>query len=279
MGDVRSLYKLSHAYCKALFMLAKSYLKPKGATILTPYLNQVFNADALEFMAKLPENSIDCVLIDPPYCSGGSKSLAERTKSTNDKYCGDNSKYYEFVGDGKDQRVFIRWMGFIFAQIERILKPSGYFFSFIDWRMLPALSDAVQLADLAWRGVIVWDKGRGARPFPNGFKQQCEFIVWGTKGELPNTEEANYHYGYIQAFLHSNKKQHATQKPLEVLKHLLAIVPKGGIVLDCFAGSGSTGVACAHLGLNFIGVEKSKQYVQIAQENLRRALGDEGLFA
>ncbi|WP_050955524.1 DNA-methyltransferase [Helicobacter bizzozeronii] len=260
-------------------MLAKSYLKPKGATILTPYLNQVFNADALEFMAKLPENSIDCVLIDPPYCSGGSKSLAERTKSTNDKYCGDNSKYYEFVGDGKDQRVFIRWMGFIFAQIERILKPSGYFFSFIDWRMLPALSDAVQLADLAWRGVIVWDKGRGARPFPNGFKQQCEFIVWGTKGELPNTEEANYHYGYIQAFLHSNKKQHATQKPLEVLKHLLAIVPKGGIVLDCFAGSGSTGVACAHLGLNFIGVEKSKQYVQIAQENLRRALGDEGLFA
>ncbi|WP_233705169.1 DNA-methyltransferase [Helicobacter bizzozeronii] len=278
---MRSLYKLSHAYCKALFMLAKSYLKAKGATILTPYLNQVFNADALEFMAKLPENCLDCVLIDPPYCSGGVKSLAERAKNTNDKYLlvrKDGKTYPEFIGDNKDQRVFTMWIGFIFAQIERILKPSSYFFSFIDWRMLPALSDAVQLADLAWRGVIVWDKGKGARPFANGFKQQCEFIVWGTKGALPNSE-TTFHYGYIQAFLHSNKKQHATQKPLEVLKHCLAIVPKGGIVLDCFAGSGSTGVACAHLGLNFIGVEKSKQYAQIAQENLRRALGDEGLFA
>ncbi|WP_104759434.1 DNA-methyltransferase [Helicobacter bizzozeronii] len=248
--------------------------------MLSSYLNQVFNADALEFMAKLPENCIDCVLIDPPYCSGGAKSLAERAKNTNTKYCGNNNaKYYGFVGDGKDQRVWITWIGFIFAQIERLLKPSSYFFSFIDWRMLPALSDAVQLADLAWRGVIVWDKGKsGTRPFANGFKQQCEFIVWGTKGELSNSEPT-FHYGYVQALLHPSKKDHATQKPLEVLKHCLAIVPKGGVVLDCFAGSGSTGVACTHLGLNFIGVEKSKQYAQIAQENLRRALGDEGLFA
>ncbi len=122
-------------------------------------------------MAKLPENCIDCVLIDPPYCSGGMKSLAERVKNTNDKYLlvRKNGKTYpEFIGDGKDQRVWITWIGFIFAQIERVLKPNSYFFSFIDWRILPALSDAVQLAD----------------------------------------------------------------------------VPKGGVVLDCFAGSGSTGVAC-----------------------------------
>ncbi|WP_199769193.1 DNA methyltransferase, partial [Helicobacter cynogastricus] len=156
--------------------------------MLSSYLNQVFHADALEFMQGLPENSIDCVLIDPPYCSGGAKSLNARNASVNKKYCGDNSKYYEFVGDGKDQRVWIAWIGSVFAQIERVLKPNSYFFSFIDWRMLPALSDAVQLADLAWRGVIVWDKGRSARPFPNGFKQQCEFIVWGTKGELPAYE-------------------------------------------------------------------------------------------
>ncbi|WP_240451785.1 DNA methyltransferase [Helicobacter sp. L8] len=158
--------------------------------MLTPYLNQVFNADALEFMGKLPDECIDCVLIDPPYCSGGVKSLNARNAGTNKKYCGDNAKYYEFYGDGKDQRIWIAWIGWVFHQIERVLKPQSYFFSFIDWRMLPALSDAVQLADLAWRGIIVWDKGRGARPFPNGFKQQCEFILWGTKGELPTMRDA-----------------------------------------------------------------------------------------
>ncbi|WP_162982775.1 DNA methyltransferase, partial [Helicobacter vulpis] len=97
--------------------------------------------------------------------------------------------------------------------------------------------------------------GRSARPFPNGFKQQCEFICWGTKGDLPDIprKQSAFHYGYVQAYLHPSKKQHATQKPLEVLKHCLEILPRGSVVLDCFCGSGSTGVACAQLGLDFIG--------------------------
>ncbi|WP_162982774.1 DNA methyltransferase, partial [Helicobacter vulpis] len=57
----------------------------------------------------------------------------------------------------------------------------------------------------------------------------------------------------------------------------LEILPRGSVVLDCFAGSGSTGVACAQLGLDFIGVEKSPEYAKIAQENLAKAL-DLGLF-
>ncbi|WP_240451709.1 hypothetical protein [Helicobacter sp. L8] len=113
-------------------------------TDLTPYLNQVFHADALEFMGKLPDNSIDCVLIDPPYCSGGVKSLNARNASTNKKYVGGNDQYYEFVGDGKDQRLWIAWMGWVFVELARILKPSTYFFSFIDWRMLPALFKLLQ---------------------------------------------------------------------------------------------------------------------------------------
>ncbi|WP_233703097.1 DNA-methyltransferase [Helicobacter felis] len=192
----------------------------------------------------------------------------------NKKYVNDNSKYYEFVGDGKDQRIWISWIGFIFAQIERVLKSSGYFFSFIDWRMSPALSDAVQLVDLAWRGVMVWDKGRSARPFKGRFKQQCEFIVWGTKGVLEPQEF--YGYGYKEAKIHPNTKQHATQKPLEILTHCSEIVPKGAVVLDCFAGGGSTGVACAQMGLDFIGVEKSADYARIAQENFQRAFKNKG---
>ncbi|WP_162982770.1 DNA methyltransferase, partial [Helicobacter vulpis] len=55
----------------------------------------------------------------------------------------------------------------------------------------------------------------------------------------------------------------------------LEILPRGSVVLDCF--SGSTGVACAQLGLDFIGVEKSPEYAKIAKENLAKAL-DLGLF-
>ncbi|WP_240451784.1 DNA methyltransferase [Helicobacter sp. L8] len=57
-----------------------------------------------------------------------------------------------------------------------------------------------------------------------------------------------------------------------MLRYCLKIVPSGGVVLDCFAGSGSTGVACVDLGLHFIGVEKSAEYARIARENLKKAL-------
>ncbi|WP_121020376.1 site-specific DNA-methyltransferase [Helicobacter vulpis] len=159
-------------------------------------------------------------------------------------------------GDGKDQRIWIAWVGFIFAQIERILKPGGYFFSFIDWRMLPALSDSIQLADLAWRGIIVWDKGRSARPFPNGFKQQCD------KPDLSRMlKSVAQLWLYIR--VRRNGTQYSTaprlaQKPLEVLKHCLEVLPRGSVVLDCFCGSGSTGVACAQLDLDFIGASRQE---------------------
>lgn len=254
---------------------------------LTPYLNQVINADCLDFLVKLPPNSIDCVLIDPPYCSGGVKSLNARNKNTTAKYGTDRAvAYYDFVGDGKDQRVWGFWMQSVFRQFERVLKPNSYFFSFIDWRMLPALSDTIQLADLAWRGILAWNKGNQARPFPNAFKQQCEFILWGTKGDLPRPIEPTYHYGYIDApincvhgNLHPKDKSHATEKPVKLLSHLLRIVPKGEtppVVLDCFCGSGSTLEAAATLGLAYIGIEKSPEYAHIAQKRMRSILGGGG---
>ncbi|WP_163532715.1 DNA-methyltransferase [Helicobacter suis] len=244
---------------------------------LEEFKNRVFCDDALEFLPKLPDNSIDCVLIDPPYCSGGVKSLNARNISTTKKYLGVAS-FLDFEGDGKDQRVWIFWLSEILRQIKRVLKPSAYFFSFIDWRQLPALSDTIQLADLAWRGVIVFNKGNSARPFANAFKQQCEFICWGTRGALPLTtrKEANYYYGYVEAKTPYKDKQHPTQKPLEVLKHCLQVVASKTeatpIVLDCFCGSGSTGVACAQLGLDFIGVEKVQEYAIAASINLEGAL-------
>lgn len=246
---------------------------------LEKYRNRVFAMDCLEFLSQLPGESIDCVLIDPPYCSGGAKSLNARNASTTKKYTGNTTLYRDFEGDGKDQRIWIFWMAEILREVKRVLKPSAYFFSFIDWRQYPALSDLLQLADLAWRGVIVWNKGNGARPFPNAFKQQCEFILWGTNGALPLTtrKEANYFYGYVESKIHFSKKQHPTQKPLEVLKHCLQVVPKIEgqelpVVLDCFCGSGTTGVACAELGLDFIGVELSKEYAIQASINLEGAL-------
>ncbi|MET9987921.1 site-specific DNA-methyltransferase, partial [Streptomyces rochei] len=69
-----------------------------------------------------------------------------------------------------------------------------------------------------------------------------------------------------------SKRQHITQKPVEVMRELVKISPEGGTVLDFCAGSGSTGVAALLEGRDFIGVEKTEHYAAIAADRLTETI-------
>jgi DNA modification methylase len=70
-----------------------------------------------------------------------------------------------------------------------------------------------------------------------------------------------------------SQNSHPTVKPIALMQHLVGLVtPKGGIVLDPFMGSGSTGVACTKLGFDFVGVEMQPEYVEIAEARIKHAL-------
>jgi site-specific DNA-methyltransferase (adenine-specific) len=68
---------------------------------------------------------------------------------------------------------------------------------------------------------------------------------------------------------------HPTVKPLNLLQYLCRLItPPGGTVLDCFAGSGSTGVAALREGFRFIGIEREPEYFEIAQARVAAAAGE-----
>ena len=74
--------------------------------------------------------------------------------------------------------------------------------------------------------------------------------------------------------LPSTNRLHTCQKPLDITERLIRVsCPPGGTVLDCFMGSGTTGVACVNTGRDFIGIEKDEKYFSIAQERIERARG------
>ena len=54
----------------------------------------------------------------------------------------------------------------------------------IDWRMLPTMTDAVQMAGWTWRGIVVWDKTNGCRPQLSRFRSQAEYVVWASRGAI-----------------------------------------------------------------------------------------------
>jgi len=140
---------------------------------------------------------------------------------------------------------------------------------FTDWRQLPTASDALQIGEIAWRGVIAWDKTEGSRaPHKGYFRHQCEYIVWGTKGKCPKAEHAGPYPGCFRFPVKQSDKFHLTGKPTQLMEQLVSIVPEGHIVLDPFAGSGTTLVAAKHMKRQFIGIEKDTGYAEIALQRI-----------
>jgi site-specific DNA-methyltransferase (adenine-specific) len=229
--------------------------------------------EALDNLRSIESHSVDCVIVDPPYSSGGF-TRGDRTATTASKYVSSSvqTKRVNFDGDSRDQRSFLVWSTLWISECHRIVKPSGYFLSFTDWRQLPTMSDAIQCGGFVWRGIISWDKGRAARaPHKGYFRHQCEYVVWGTKGVSVAADWDGPWDGSISCPVLQSDKHHITGKPTELMKRLVACCPPGGVVLDPFMGSGTTGVAAIATGRKFIGIELADHNFAIATERIQAA--------
>jgi site-specific DNA-methyltransferase (adenine-specific) len=237
-------------------------------------LIQLYQGDCLEVMRRLPAASVDAVVTDPPYSSGG-MFRSDRVAPPADKYQngGTAVQYPTFGGDNRDQRSWTYWCYWWLTECLRLTRPGGYILTFSDWRQLPTVTDAIQIAGWVWRGIIVWDKTEAARaPHTGYFRHQCEYIVWGSRGPIAKANGRGPFPGCIRTPIRPAEKRHVTGKPVDLMRQVLACVPPGGVVLDPFMGSGTTGVAAKELGLDFIGIENEPQYVQVAQERISGSL-------
>lgn len=230
---------------------------------------ELWHGDALEVLALL--GPVDAVITDPPYSSGG-MVRGDRNQKTSAKYQhGDTVKtMHEFTGDSRDQRGWVEWCAMWLGRARRLTAAGGVVCTFTDWRQMPSSTDALQAAGWVWRGVAVWNKGT-AIPQPNAFLAQCEFMTWGTNGP----RDVDYKGGaYLRGCFDieaPKQREHITQKPVALMREVVQIVPRGGVVLDPFMGSGTTGVAALETGRRFIGVELSREYFDIACERISRA--------
>lgn len=233
---------------------------------------QLLHGDAFKLLPNFEAESVDALIADPPYCSGG-LFAGDRAKDPVSKYeqSGQKRSKASFEGDQKDQRSWTRWTSEWLRECYRLLRPNAPFAVFIDWRQLPAMSDAVQMADLIWRGVAVWDKTERTRPVRGRPRNQCEYIVWGSKGPLPIDRNTAILPGVHREPVLQNDKHHLTGKPVGVMHWLCGFCEPGSLILDPFAGSGSTGVAALLAGHRFLGIERNAYYHEVAQQRLEAA--------
>lgn len=227
----------------------------------------IVRGNALATLAALPDGCAQAVICDPPYSSGGTFSR-ERQGAPADKYISAGArKLPDFAGDNRDQRSYVAWCALWLAEALRIATPGAPLVQFTDWRQLPATTDAVQAGGWMWRGVVVWDKV-AARPQMGRFTAQSEFAVYATNGAALNLASVGCLPGVFR-HMPERFKEHIAQKPLTLMQDLVKICEPGGIVLDPFCGSGSTGVAALREGRRFIGIELLDAWAERAAERLR----------
>jgi len=206
----------------------------------------------------------------------------DRTQDVHKKYVSTGSSSHDnleaFSGDTRDSFGYWFWCSVWLGECQRILKPGGVAALFTDWRQLSATIGGVQSGGYVFRGVVPWHKP-SARPVQGRWANACEYVVWGTNGPRALDILGPHAFpGFFQEHA-PRDREHITQKPLGVMRELVKIVPKGGVVLDPFAGAGTTGVAAVMEGRKFVGSELTGHYAEVAAERLRtveRGYRDDG---
>lgn len=173
------------------------------------------------------------------------------------------------LGDAKDQRSWTMWCTLWLVQCWRVARTGAPLMVFVDWRQLPALTDAIQGAGWKWLGIVPWDK-RSARPQIGKFRQQCEYVLYACKGSLHLATHSCLP-GVYSCPVIANQKVHLTSKPVALIHDLLAITSPEGVVLDPFMGGGSVGVACRESGRGYVGIELSEEYYAISRDRILQA--------
>nr|DAN39216.1 MAG TPA: adenine-specific methyltransferase [Caudoviricetes sp.] len=220
---------------------------------LTENIN-LLQGDCIDLLPKIPDGSINSIITDPPYFLGMTHNGQK--------------------GCFNDLAICKPFYQKLFTEYKRVLKPDGCVYFFCDWRSYAfyyPLFDSV----LGARNMLVWDKQSGAGNF---YTYQHELVIFTTKRNAFNVKETKNIITGIRSFSTGAKKTngekvHPTQKPIALIeKFILDSTDAGDTVLDSFAGSGTTGVACINTDRKFIGMELDDQYFNIAKQRIEKAL-------
>lgn len=223
----------------------------------------LINGEANEQLCYINDESVDLVIIDPPYVietSGGG-------------ICGKDGNVKQF----KDHDLDAMKDGFsnaVLGELCRVMKKINIYIFCSQKQLMPLLDYFVNKQKCNWN-LLTWHKTNPVPACGNKYLTDTEYILFfREKGVKVYGEFETKRTWYATPSNQKEKKLygHPTVKPLSILQNLIVNSSKeNDVVLDCFMGSGSTGVACVNTNRDFIGIELNKDYFNTAKERIKNA--------
>ena len=213
---------------------------------------ELYQGDCLEVMRKIPDESVDAVITDPPY--GIDYQSAWRT---------DRSEWKPKIAN--DKQPFIWWL----HDAYRITKPAGCLICFCRWDVQEAFKQAIEWAGFKVKSQIIWNRQiHGMGDLKKSFAPQHDVIWFATKGSFffPNNRPQSI---ISIPRVDANSLVHPNEKPVELMKYLIShLTNKKDMVIDPFSGSGSTIQAAEQLERNSIGIELNPNYCEVIRRRM-----------
>ena len=254
---------------------------------------QLYNNDCLEYIKNIQDASIDMILCDPPY-----GNLVDKTRASWDSDIDYDILCSEFKRIITDHGVIAVFGNEPFSSVIRLKMLDIYKYDF-KWvkSKTTGFANANYRPMNKYEDIMVFSKANastGGKSNPMKYNPQGLIPINKVKknradrhglvmSDTNNTGNNNALLSdgttYVQqytnypcnvlSFDNPIKYLHPTQKPVDLLAYLIrTFTDSGNTVLDCFMGSGSTGVACLHTDRNFIGIELDEKYFKIAQDRI-----------
>jgi len=241
-------------------------LESYGTSPPVKYRPQLIKGFAEEELKKIPDESVDLIIIDPPYGIDFDTRYRNEKEETIGTISLDNEKIFKTFPD-------------VVRQCYRILKNNRALYCFSRWDVTERFRSILNKYFVI-KNRLNWVKNNwSAGDLSGSYASQCEDIIFAVKGKHVLKE------GRHTDFLHEKKKGeiklfgrvggksllHSHQKPIELLDFLIKKSSnRGDSILDCYAGSGSTIISAVNLGRKSIGIELNDKYLKIIEDRLEK---------
>lgn len=217
------------------------------------------NMDCFEFVKDIEDDSVNLILIDPPYKISRNTNFASGEPTEKD-----TDRFRVSMDFGKwDSGFEHEILDNLFKEFYRVLKRGGTVICFYDLWKISHLKESLEMAKFKQIRFIEWLKDN---PVPlnsktNYLTNSREVALSAVKGGKP-TFHSEYDNGIYHAPICQDKGRfHPTQKPIKLIKELIKKHSnEDDLVLDCFSGSGTTAAACIELKRRFTGCELDEEY-------------------
>lgn len=216
---------------------------------------KLMHGDCVSLMRDIPDGSVDMVLCDPPYGIDFQSSRIKDKEWRKPKIANDKKPFVEFI-----------------PELKRLLKPTGCVMIFTRWDVQQAFIDEMEAHGLAPNSCIIWDKcAHGMGDLQRSFGSVYESILFHAENDFHFNGKRPTDIIAVPK-VPAGKLVHPNEKPVALMQRLInACTPMEGVVLDCFMGSGATGIAAVNTNREFIGIELDDKYFCAAKKRIEQA--------